>query len=400
MNHPDWSPQQEQAFRQVAEWISFPKDKQVFRLFGYAGTGKTTLARHLAELAEPPYYFATFTGKAASVLERKGCRGASTIHRLIYTPKDKSRAKLAELEEQLEKEEDEDKKNELRKLIKEENANLSRPSFVLSILSPARDANLIVVDEVSMVGEPMGRDLLSFGNPVLVLGDPAQLPPVRGTGYFTEQEPDVLLTDIHRQALNSPIIQLATSIRQGETPAFGDYGEACKVLPKGVLSIDDLAGFSQILVGKNNTRRVINHRLREEVFKRDSHLPEPGDKLVCLRNNHDQGLLNGGLWHVLESQVIDDLFIGLTVQDPESEDTVSTVAHRAPFESKDIPFYMRKEADEFDYGYVMTVHKAQGSQWKNVLVIDESHVFPGSRDRWLYTAVTRAEEGLTIVREP
>ena len=66
-----------------------------------------------------------------------------------------------------------------------------------------------------MVDEDLGRDLLSFGKPVLVLGDPAQLPPVKGGGFFTEAEPDVMLTEVHRQAADNPIIRAvhATSAR-------------------------------------------------------------------------------------------------------------------------------------------------------------------------------------------
>jgi exodeoxyribonuclease-5 len=53
--------------------------------------------------------------------------------------------------------------------------------------------------------------------------------------------------------------------------------------------------------------------------------------------------------------------------------------------------------DEFDYGYVLTVHKAQGSQWDDVVLFDESGVFAESRQRWLYTGVTRAAQRLTVV---
>ena len=156
---------------------------QVFRLFGYAGTGKTTLARHVAENVDGEVQFGAFTGKAALVLREKGCGEARTIHSMIYRPKD---------------------------------LDTEEPSFVLNEDSPASKASLIVIDECSMVDEELGRDLLSFGKKVLVLGDPAQLPPVKGGGYFTEQEPDVMLTDVHRQAADNPIVRLSMQIRAGE----------------------------------------------------------------------------------------------------------------------------------------------------------------------------------------
>ena len=62
-----------------------------------------------------------------------------------------------------------------------------------------------------------------------------------------------------------------------------------------------------------------------------------------------------------------------------------------------IEWPQRKRYDEFDYGYVLTVHKAQGSQWDDVVLFDESFAFPDSRARWLYTGVTRAAKRLTVV---
>ena len=145
-----WSPEQDRALGAVAAWLR-AGDRQVFRLFGYAGTGKTTLARHVAEGVTGATVFAAFTGKAAHVLRSKGCVGAGTIHSLIYRMRG----------------EDED-----------------GPTFVLNDDSMAGKAGLIVIDECSMVDAEIGRDLLSFGTPVLVLGDPAQLPPIAGGGFF------------------------------------------------------------------------------------------------------------------------------------------------------------------------------------------------------------------------
>ena len=146
-----WSPQQDKALAAVVEWLK-TRSPQVFRLFGFAGTGKTTLARHIAEEIDGKAMFAAFTGKAALVMRSKGCDDARTIHSLIYRPKD------TETEE---------------------------PTFELNDDSPAADAKLIIIDECSMVDEELGRDLLSFGRPVLVLGDPAQLPPVKGGGFLS-----------------------------------------------------------------------------------------------------------------------------------------------------------------------------------------------------------------------
>ncbi|MBK9080549.1 MAG: AAA family ATPase, partial [Rhizobiales bacterium] len=176
-----WSPQQEDALARVGAWLA-AGEPQVFRLFGYAGTGKTTLARHVADQADGEALFAAFTGKAALVMRSKGCRNAQTIHSLIYRPAD---------------------------------TESETPTFTLNHESAAARAELIVIDECSMVDEELGRDLLSFGKPVLVLGDPGQLPPVKGGGFFTDAEPDAMLTEVHRQASDDPIIRLSMIAREG-----------------------------------------------------------------------------------------------------------------------------------------------------------------------------------------
>ncbi len=160
-----WSPQQDEALKEAAAWLK-RGDRQVFRLFGFAGTGKTTLARHLAEGIDGDVCFGAFTGKAAHVLRQKGCEDAGTIHSLIYRPRS------AKEEDDLDDDDDD-----------------SGPQFAIKRDSQASTASLIVIDECSMVDEDLGKDLLSFGTPVLVLGDPAQLPPVKGGGFFTEAEP-------------------------------------------------------------------------------------------------------------------------------------------------------------------------------------------------------------------
>src|SRR5215831_12991442 len=128
---------------------------------------KTTLAKHLAEGVDGKVLFAAFTGKEACVMRSKGCPGAATIHSLIY--------KARESGEEM-------------------------PSFELWDEAPASKARLIVIDECSMVDAELARDLMSFGVPLLVLGDPAQLPPIQGGGFFTDAEPDAMLTEVIRRA--------------------------------------------------------------------------------------------------------------------------------------------------------------------------------------------------------
>ena len=372
------SPQQDAALKAVAAWLKSGRP-QLFRLFGYAGTGKTTLARYFAEHVDGSVQFAAFTGKAAQVLRSKGATNARTIHSLIYRP----RGEEAVADETTGK-------------------TSINPTFSLNRQSPISRAKLVIIDECSMVDEQLGRDLMSFGTPILVLGDPAQLPPISGGGFFTEHEPDHLLTEIHRQARDNPIIRLALDVREGREFANGDFGTA-QVIGKGEVTQDLVLDADQVLVGTNRTRRRYNMRLRELKGFSAGH-PQAGDKLVCLRNDPAKGLLNGSLWKVMtSSRETVKPGINLLVS-PEEDDPERGVAKikllKAAFENPDeeIHWQQKKRFDDFDYGYALTVHKAQGSQWDNVVLFDESWAFKDTRQRWLYTAITRAAQRLTIVR--
>ncbi|MBE7184965.1 MAG: AAA family ATPase [Methylobacterium mesophilicum] len=374
----EFSPQQDEALQAVSRWLKSGRP-QVFRLFGYAGTGKTTLARHFAEGVEGGVQFAAFTGKAAQVLRSKGATNARTIHSLIYRPRG---------EESVEDE--------------TTGKTSVSPTFALNRQSPIAKAKLVVIDECSMVDEALGRDLLSFGTPVLVLGDPGQLPPVTGGGFFTEAEPDFLLTEIHRQARDNAIIRLALDVREGREFMRGDYGEA-QVIGKEDVDRDKVMGADQVLVGTNRTRRRYNTRLRE-LKGFSAAFPQAGDKLVCLRNDPAKGLLNGSLWKVMtSSRETVKPGINLLVS-PEEDDPDRGVAKikllKEAFDNPDaeIAWSNRKRYDDFDYGYALTVHKAQGSQWDDVMLFDESWAFKDTRARWLYTAITRAAKKLTVVR--
>lgn len=373
---PEFTSHQDKAIRAVADWLKAGPGSggtpQVFRLFGYAGTGKTTLARHIADGVDGDVKYAAFTGKAASVMRAKGCDGASTIHSLIYRTRE---------------------------------SDDEMPSFDLWDEAPASKASLIIIDECSMVDAELGRDLLSFGVPLLVLGDPAQLPPIQGGGFFTEAEPDAMLTEVHRQAANDPIVRLSMQVRAGESITPGDYGQT-QVVRRSDLDPQRVIDADQVLVGRNVTRRAYNTRMREHRGF-DGIMPAAGDKLVCLRNNRKKGLFNGGLWTVKErtgrkrsgKTPTGILSMRLLPDDDSGSRGIKVSVRPECFTGgiEEIDWPRRKPYDEFDYGYVLTVHKAQGSQWDDVVLFDESFAFQDSRERWLYTGITRAAKRLTVV---
>src|SRR5665213_1606808 len=287
----EWSPQQDEALKAVSAWLKDRNGEQVFRLFGWAGTGKSTLAVHLAQGVKSVKY-AAFTGKAALVMRKNGAKGASTIHSLIYS------------------------------LVSEKDGE---PKFALDPESDAATADLIVIYEVSMVDENLGCDLLSFGTKVLVLGDQFQLPPVQGAGFFTSAEPNMMLTEIHRQARDNPIIRMSVDIREGEYMENGRYGESAVISREDVNSIE-VQEADQVLVGRNKTRVDYNDRLRE-LKGLPRHEPVVGDRLVCLRNNPVKKLLNGQIWTVAEVRKRPGHRFSMTLE-PE-EDTASAGARVA-----------------------------------------------------------------------
>jgi ATP-dependent exoDNAse (exonuclease V) alpha subunit len=364
---PVFTPHQDSALTAVADWLKAGRGRSsIFRLFGYAGTGKTTLARHIAEGVDGKVLFAAFTGKAASVMRSKGCQSASTIHSLIYRARESGE---------------------------------ETPSFELWNDAPASKAKLIVIDECSMVDAELARDLMSFGAPLLVLGDPAQLPPIQGGGFFTDAEPDAMLTEVHRQAQDDPIVRLSMDIRAGNRIAEGQYG-ATQVVRREQLDPKRVLDADQVLVGRNATRRAYNARLRQRRGFAEA-LPMAGDKLVCLRNNRRKGLFNGGLWMVKERPRTRRQILRMHLRPDEDlgERTVKVSVRPECFTGgiEELEWPQRKKYDEFDFGYVLTVHKAQGSQWDDVVLFDESRAFPDNRERWLYTGVTRAAKRLTVV---
>lgn len=368
-----WSPQQDSALKAVSSWIRNPGRKQVFRLFGYAGTGKTTLARELAANVRGGVLFGAFTGKAAHVLHRKGCHGASTIHSMIYKV--------------------------------DEKAGTSNPRFILDRNSVVSEASLVIIDEVSMVDETVGQDLLSFGKPVLVLGDPAQLPPVKGTGFFTEHEPDIMLTEVHRQARESAIVRIATQIRQGESLEYGSFGD-CRIVSKAEIDSSQVLAADQVLVGKNATRVAYNRRIRE-LKGITSVTPVKGERLICLKNDRAKKLLNGQLWTVVkvpkpdsEDQTRDVTRLVVRDEDADEASSKLMISVKNAFwrgDEANIPWEALRGTDQFTFGYALTVHKSQGSQWNNVMVFDEGSFMREDANRWRYTAVTRAAQNLTLV---
>jgi exodeoxyribonuclease-5 len=241
---------------------------------------------------------------------------------------------------------------------------------------------------------------MSFVPKALATGDQMQLRPVSGeAGFFAGRRADFILTETHRHAKDSGVLELATLARRGVAPKFGAYRDSQVISAKG-LSAETVMAADQVLVGRNETRHYVNRRLRELRGQQDP-WPVVGDKLVCLQNSTKKGLLNGEIFFV--TRVLptrDERTIRLEIRPETGSDRTITVSVRREYfvgeESTLSPAESRR-SDKFAYGYALTVHKAQGSQWDTVVLFDESASFPEEQARWRYTGITRAAQRITVV---
>lgn len=370
----------------ILDWYKLSKS-QYTTLGGYAGTGKTTLLGYLSNFLHNhdkklKIAFCSYTGKATRVLNRRlrdtkslqNTDFIGTIHRLIY------RAIL------------DDKDNIIgwEKIPEEE-----------------FKYDLIVVDEASMVTEDIWKDLLSFGRPILAVGDHGQLPPVNSS-FNLMSNPDQTLEEIYRQELNNPIIKVSEIARKYGNIPFEEFSRSVKKLNKEESDtqdtirdiFDSFNDDTMVLCGYNKTRINLNKAIRSLRF--DTPNPQIGDRVICLKNNRLMEIFNGMTGTILdisregnEELKYYEAEISLDFEDIPFWGKISI----EQFNSIDLVEKTNRDINYFDFGYALTVHKAQGSQARRVVVFEER--FPKMDDdtfrRWLYTAVTRAEEELYII---
>jgi exodeoxyribonuclease-5 len=382
------SKDQEKALNEMLDFYASKNRKSDYlTLGGFAGTGKTTLISQLRKEIDTinpkaKVAFCAFTGKAVQVLKNKLVQNQaiykkddiSTIHSLIYrTIEDDRGAVLGWIKKELEE----------------------------------VDFDLIVVDEASMVDEKIWNDLKFYCIPIIAVGDHGQLPPISGN-FNLMSSPQIKLENIHRQAEGNPIIQISILAReQGKIPH--------KKWDKNVFKVPTYDGHEYyedlftsynsetlILCNFNNTRLRLNQAIRNHLGFEGIN-PQKNDRVICLRNNHEKQIFNGmqgylkyikpknELSYDVEIEMDGNLklYTGVIAKDQFNSETTLNNINRS---------YKTQGLDLFDFGYALTVHKAQGSQAKRVILFEERNKHQNDDDfrRWLYTAVTRAEEKLII----
>ncbi len=414
----DLSTDQKNAISTILDWYNAAIREQYITLGGYAGTGKTTVVAELREKlpVNIRVAYCAYTGKATSVLRNKLLKtkslyksdNISTIHSLIYDPIMRG----------------------------EEIIGWSRKSVI--------DYDLIIVDESSMVSKEIFEDLLSYGIPIVCIGDHGQLPPVSADSFNLMSNPQIKLEVIHRydNSEESPLLKVSMLARKEGNIPFGYYGGCVlKVHPNNA----NISRFFKMMgnfedsfciVGENKTRISLNRKIRRILNKPEDH-PVQTDRIICLRNNtnaSDIPIYNGMIGTITDKTDRDKCY-QITCRFDGENDLYNGFANKENFnylctsggynlpsdfayESEIIRWKKQKSAgdyysvnnniirkkkkvyfDNFDYGYCITCHKSQGSEMKNVMVIEERNYYMSDDiwSRWLYTAVTRSRENLIII---
>jgi len=373
-------------------------------IVGHAGTGKSTIIPYI--IKDIRKYkkgvrvgVAALTGKAVSVIKKKisevinsSWDSISTIHGLMYIPEYKIDSKGRKV---------------LSKWVRKREI----------------DVDLIIIDEGSMINQVLWNDLRSYNVPIIIIGDHGQLPPIGGN-FNLMNRPNFTLTEIHRQSLGNPIINLSTKIRQTgqllvphpsqNQQVFGlDWRDpVCQAIFNQKINWNDKGIIC--LCGYNSSRVKLNTKIRS-LLQYTLKEPYPDERIMCLKNNYNSGIMNGQLSSVVWTLPYERDLLNLTIQIDGDDDFYECIAHDGCFgkEKYDDVFgiqfhkvYKRQieesncdSIDLFDFGYATTVHKSQGSEWDKVVLFVQRNKYQEDDQwrRWLYTAVTRAKEKLFVI---
>lgn len=368
---------------------------------GYAGTGKSTLVKFIVAALpninpDEDVIYTSFTGKATQVLQKKGNKNVSTLHKLLF-----------------------------ESIPKPDGTFFRKPVEFIPY-------KIVIVDECSMVPKELLQRLIKYNVHIICLGDPGQLPPInKNEDNHLLDHPHIFLDEIMRQEAESEIINLTMDIRAGK-PLTRYQGKEVQVLNKDELTTGMLLWADQIICAKNETRIALNNQMRDLLGRSGG--PQDGDKVICLKNNwdiysvNDNPLVNGTIGYLKDSfstyinlprQITSDgqpkkldILTANFISDTEEDygilnmdkqlitTGVPGLDWKTSYKMGRNWRFQDKIPDQFTYGYAITCHKSQGSEWDNVLVIEEGFPFEKEEHKqWLYTAATRAAKKLVIIKK-
>jgi len=368
---------------------------------GYAGTGKSTLVKFIVAALpninpNEDVIYTSFTGKATQVLQKKGNKNVSTLHKLLF-----------------------------ESIPKPDGTFFRKPVEFIPY-------KIVIVDECSMVPKELLQRLIKYNVHIICLGDPGQLPPInKNEDNHLLDHPHIFLDEIMRQEAESEIINLTMDIRAGK-PLIRYQGKEVQVLNKDELTTGMLLWADQIICAKNETRIALNNQMRDLLGRSGG--PQDGDKVICLKNNwdiysvNDNPLVNGTIGYLKDSfstyinlprQITSDgqpkkldILTANFISDTEEDygilnmdkqlitTGVPGLDWKTSYKMGRNWRFQDKIPDQFTYGYAITCHKSQGSEWDNVLVIEEGFPFEKEEHKqWLYTAATRAAKKLVIIKK-
>ena len=368
---------------------------------GYAGTGKSTLVKFIVAALpnidpDEDVIYTSFTGKATQVLQKKGNKNVSTLHKLLF-----------------------------ESIPKPDGTFFRKPVEFIPY-------KIVIVDECSMVPKELLQRLIKYNVHIICLGDPGQLPPInKNEDNHLLDHPHIFLDEIMRQEAESEIINLTMDIRAGK-PLTCYQGKEVQVLNKDELTTGMLLWADQIICAKNETRIALNNQMRDLLGRSGG--PQDGDKVICLKNNwdiysvNDNPLVNGTIGYLKDSfstyinlprQITSDgqpkkldILTANFISDTEEDygilnmdkqlitTGVPGLDWKTSYKMGRNWRFQDKIPDQFTYGYAITCHKSQGSEWDNVLVIEEGFPFEKEEHKqWLYTAATRAAKKLVIIKK-
>lgn len=351
-------------------------------LTGVAGTGKSTVLRAITEIYKG-YSIAccALSAKAAQrIIEATG-HEAMTIHRLLQF----------------------------------------NPNFGWGFnAGNPLPCDVLILDEASMANIPLFKALLSavsLGTKVILCGDDGQLPPIGYGNLFHDlleynQFHSFKLQQIHRQAAKSGIITDAAKIRNNENPLdkpatkvvtgelqdmtymFRDNREGMRNLAvKLFLKAIEQDGVENTIIITPCKQDRINSTFEINKIIQDKLFPSPkksikigvkefrvGDRIIQTVNDYEINVMNGETGYVTD--IVDN----------------NTMMVR--FDNKSEMMYSRDNFKNIELAYAMTIHKCQGSGYKNVIcIIDNTH-YKLLDSCLLYTGLTRAIKKCLLIAEP